>query len=312
MELMKNDRIQINIVKNPKATGFIHDLNQSQYEALHKFKEILLKEKILENFSYYDDIYILRFLRARKFDLDKSFLMISNFFKWRANEKVDEAESYPYDEIYEVKQLYPHSYHKTDKLVNTFHKPVNQGRPIYIEKLGDIKIKELFKITSEERMMRYYIREYERCMKYRFPACSRASGKLIEQGFTILDLTGVSMSIMSGSVFKFIILQQVKDFIKIASSIGQNYYPEMLGKMFMINTSTMFSFLWAIVKNFIDEKTRNKITVLKSDYHKQLLEFVDKDNLPTFFGGTCTCPNIPGGCLFSDIGPWNPQGGITN
>jgi hypothetical protein len=56
-------------------------------------------------------------------------------------------------------------------------------------------VKELFKITNEERMMRYYIREYERAMKFRFAACSKASGKLIEQGFTILDLTGVTISL---------------------------------------------------------------------------------------------------------------------
>jgi hypothetical protein len=100
--------------------------------------------------------------------------------------------------------------------------------------------------------------------------------------------------------------------VKIASSIGQNYYPEMLGKMFMINTSSLFSFVWSIIKGLIDEKTRNKITVLKYDYIKHILEYVDKENLPSSLGGTCTCPNIPGGCMFSDIGPWNPKGGITN
>ncbi len=37
-------------------------------------------------------------------------------------------------------------------------------------------------------------------MKYRFNACSKASGKLIEQSLTILDLKGVSMSILTGKV----------------------------------------------------------------------------------------------------------------
>lgn len=54
-------------------------------------------------------------------------------------------------------------------------------------------------------MMRYYIREYERLMKFRFQACSKAAGRLIEQGFTILDLTGVSTSILSGSVIDILI-----------------------------------------------------------------------------------------------------------
>ena len=42
----------------------------------------------------------------------------------------------------------------------------------------------------------------------------------------------------------------------------------------------------------------------------ELYKWADPENLPTLVGGTCTCPNIEGGCLYSDIGPWNPNGGI--
>lgn len=31
----------------------------------------------------YDDYYMLRYLRARKFDLDKTKLMFNNFIAWR-------------------------------------------------------------------------------------------------------------------------------------------------------------------------------------------------------------------------------------
>lgn len=150
-------------------------------------------------------------------------------------------------------------------------------------------------------MMKYYIREYERLMKYRFPACSKVEGRLVEQSLTILDLNGVGISMLSG---------KVKSFLKIASGLGQNYYPEMLGTMFMINTSTMFSMVFSLVKGFIDEKTRNKIRVEKSNYQSKLLEFVDRENLPVFLGGACKCEHIEGGCLWSDIGPWNPAGGL--
>jgi len=190
-----------------------------------------------------------------------------------------------------VKKIYPHGYHKTDK----------NGRPIYIELISKVNLTELFKFTNEERMTKYYIKEYERLMKYRFPSCSKQAGKIIEQSLTILDMEGVGISILTG---------KTKEFVKLAADIGQNYYPEMLGQMFLINTSFFFSAVWTIVKAFVDEKTRNKISVEKSSYQKKLLELVDADNLPTFLGGNCTCPNIEGGCLYADIGPWNPQGGI--
>ena len=127
-----------------------------------------------------------------------------------------------------MKKFYPHTYHKTDK----------QGRPIYIEVLTKLNVKEIFKITSSERMMRYYIKEYERLMKYRFTACSRAAGKIIEQSLTIIDVDGVGMGIFSG---------KIKEFVKIAADLGQNYYPEMLGTMFIINSGFFFNAIWAII-----------------------------------------------------------------
>jgi hypothetical protein len=148
-------------------------------------------------------------------------------------------------------------------------------------------------------MMKYYIKEYERLMKFRFPACSQAVGKVIEQSCTIIDVNGVGMSLLTG---------KTKEFLKIASDIAQNNYPEMLGTMYLVNSGFFFSAVWTLVKGFIDEKTRKKIQVEKNTY--KLLDVVDFENLPTFLGGGCSCDHINGGCLFADIGPWNPQGGL--
>ena len=37
----------------------------------------------------YDDPYLLRFLRARKFDIAKTQLMFNDFIKWRKENDVD-------------------------------------------------------------------------------------------------------------------------------------------------------------------------------------------------------------------------------
>ena len=65
-----------------------------------------------------------------------------------------------------------------------------QGRPIYIQHLGAINIKKLTEITSEERMLKFHIQEYERCTKYIMQACSRTSGHHVDQTFAIIDVTG--------------------------------------------------------------------------------------------------------------------------
>ena len=74
--------------------------------------------------------------------------------------------------------------------------------------------------------------------------------------------------------------------------------------MFIVNAPALFSGIWAIFKGFIDEQTRKKITILGGNFKAQLLQAVEPENLPDFFGGTCTCADYEGGCLMSKAGPW--------
>ena len=279
--------------ESPKASGFYDELNQVQYDALQKWKTQLKEGNVIDNFEIYDDLFLLRFLRARKFDLEKTMEMFKKFLQWRIEKKVDEiSEKFEIDNLIEIKKLYPHGYHRTDKI----------GRPVYIELLDKIDVKSLFKITTEEKMINYYIKQYERQMKYIFPACSAVVKRPVEQSCTILDAKGIGITSLVGPI---------KGFLKLASDIGQDYYPEMLGKMTIINTGFFFRAIWSMVKSFIDPKTQSKITLLNGSYKDELLKLVDADQLPKFLGGNCTCDNFIYGCLGSDIGPWNPEGGIT-
>ena len=278
---------------DPKASGFFDQINQSQFDALQKWKGQLKDGNIIDNFEIYDDLFLLRFLRARKFDLEKTMEMFKKFLQWRIDMKVDEIrESYEIDNLIEIKKLYPHGYHRTDKI----------GRPVYIELYDKTDVNGLFKVTTEDKMVKYYIKQYERQIKYIFPACSAAVQRPVEQSCTILDANGIGI---------FSLVGPIKGFVKLASDIGQDYYPEMLGKMTIINVGFLFRAIWSMVKSFIDPKTQAKISLLKSSYKEELLKLIDEDKLPSFFGGKCTCDNFICGCLGSDIGPWNPEGGIT-
>lgn len=64
----------------------------------------------------------------------------------------------------------------------------------------------------------------------------------------------------------------------------------------IVNAPYMFSTIWAIVKGWLDEKTREKIQI-KSDL-KSLPKYVDADQLINFLGGNCTAK------LEDDWGPW--------
>jgi predicted HTH domain antitoxin len=74
-----------------------------------------------------------------------------------------------------------------------------QGRPVYIQLLGKIDISTLKQITTEERMIKFHIQEYERCGKVIMPICSRLAGRQIDQTFGIMDVKGESGACCVGS-----------------------------------------------------------------------------------------------------------------
>ena len=166
---------------------------------------------------------------------------------------------------------------------------------MYIEQLGKVDLTAMYKITTAERMLQNLAVEYEKLADPRLPACSRKAGTLLETCCSVLDLKGVGLSSVSS----------VYGYVKQASAISQNYYPERLGKMYLINAPWGFSTVFNVVKGFLDPVTVQKIHVLGSGYQKDLLAQVPKENLPKQFGGTCDCE---GGCALSDSGPWqDPQ-----
>ena len=185
----------------------------------------------------------------------------------------------------QVQIHYPHNYHKTDKL----------GRPIYIERNGLLNIDNLFQHTSEGRMFQHYIMSYELLIKLRFPACSAEKGERIETGLNILDLKDGTTKLFNS---------RVRALVQTASKIAQDYYPEILGAMYIVNAPMLFTGIWAVVKGFLDEKTRKKIFIKGGKFESDLLELVAPENLPDFLGGTCTCKEL-GGCMQSEAGPWN-------
>ena len=93
----------------------------------------------------------------------------------------------------------------------------------------------------------------------------------------------------------------VQDLLKKIIRTDSDNYPELSGKMFIVNAPFMFKAVWNVLQSFMDARTREKITMCGSNYRSTLLEFVNEEDLPDFLGGSCSCP---GGCCHSRVGPW--------
>ncbi|CAK7323885.1 unnamed protein product [Dovyalis caffra] len=265
----------------------IEDVRDAKEEsAVHELRQKLLERDLLP--PRHDDYHtLLRFLKAREFNIDKTIQMWEEMINWRKEYGTDTIlEDFEFEELEEVLQHYPQGYHGVDK----------EGRPVYIERLGKAHPSRLMRITTIERYLKYHVQEFERAIQEKFPACSIAAKRRICLTTTILDVQGLG----------------VKNFTRTAATllgamtkIDNSYYPETLHRMFVVNAGPGFKkMLWPAAQKFLDAKTIAKIQVLDPKSLHKLLEVIDSSQLPDFLGGSCSCL-AEGGCLRSNKGPWN-------
>ncbi|KAL2335825.1 hypothetical protein Fmac_010271 [Flemingia macrophylla] len=265
----------------------IEDVRDAQEEiAVHE-----LRQKLVERGSLpprHDDYHtLLRFLKARDFNIEKTIHMWEEMLTWRKEYGTDTIlEDFEFGELEEVLQYYPQGYHGTDK----------EGRPVYIERLGKAHPSRLMHITTIDRYLKYHVQEFERTLQEKFPACSIAAKRQISSTTAILDVQGLGMKNFS---------RTAANLLSAMTKIDSSYYPETLHQMYIVNAGSGFKkLLWPAAQKFLDPKTITKIQILEPKSLYKLLEVIDSSQLPDFLGGSCTCA-AEGGCLRSYKGPWS-------
>lgn len=262
-----------------QPTGYLGNLTPEQETFVKK-----LQTELAPHLARYPEINtkwsLLRFCRARNFDFKKTEAMLLKFIKWRDDKKMDRISSRDFSEY---KNIFSH--HKTGR-----YGVDNEGRPFIIERAGISDSKAIMIGNDEQTIEDYFISMYERSIYIEFPICSANAGKRIDENFLILDLEKVNLSKVFDSKFK--------EFLKFITVISQDYYPEILGKMFIVNAPFLFKGIWAIIKVWLDQKTKSKIDMYSDVPLKKIQKYVEIDRLPDFLGGKCKIP------LSDNHGPW--------
>ncbi|KAG7088447.1 hypothetical protein E1B28_012439 [Marasmius oreades] len=156
-----------------------------------------------------------------------------------------------------------------------------------------MNLKKLYSTCSPERHWQTILVNAESLTREVIPSAALAHGKSVTSVFVVVDLDGFGL----GQFW------QMKGLVQKSFNISQDYYPETMGSLVVINAPSSFTIIWSIVKPWLAKETADKTDVWGTDYKERLLELVDADSLPSFLGGNCKCEEA-GGCQLSAAGPW--------
>jgi hypothetical protein len=222
------------------------------------------------------DAHLHRFLRARKGDINKAAELFLLRLHWLRTFGVDDlAQIHPMPYNHQISTIIPHSWHRCDR----------EGRPIYIQKTGILNAKDFVGRISDNKLALTHI-HFMAEMTELFAENSAKFGRNVEQSIHIIDLKGVGLG-----------HRKPIKFFAITAYIDQNFYPEQLKAIYMINSPSFFPIFWRMCKVFLDPVTQEKIKVLGANYQETLLNDLGKENLPVEYGGSCRCEEKEGGCI---------------
>ncbi|KAL2872594.1 CRAL-TRIO domain-containing protein [Aspergillus lucknowensis] len=216
------------------------------------------------------DTLLLRFLRARKWDIPRAFGMMANAILWRKSFEVDE-DVVPRGELDAWRRSRDEGLSEAERKEGKdfimqlemgksyLHGLDREGRPVNIVRV------RLHKpgAQSQAALERYIVHVIESTRILVAPP--------VETGTILFDMTGFSLSNMEYSPVKFII------------QCFEANYPESLGRLLIHNAPWIFSGIWKIIHGWMDPVVASKVQFTKSI--DDLDKFIPRAKIPKELGG---------------------------
>ncbi|KAK6509409.1 hypothetical protein TWF481_004155 [Arthrobotrys musiformis] len=216
-------------------------------------------------FVKYDnpDALLLRFLRARKWDVEKALVMMVSTMHWRGQEVHVE-------DIARDGEAVAFAAEKTDKTAEGFMKQLRMGKS-YIHGTDREERPVCYVNVRLHKAADQTPESLERYTIYLIETTRLMLKQPVDTAAIVFDMTGFGMANMDYTPVKFMI------------KCFEAHYPECLGICLVHNAPWIFQGIWKIIRGWLDPVVASKVhfTTKATD----LTEFIPLSQLPKSLGG---------------------------
>uniref|UniRef100_A0A8C0ZK27 SEC14 like lipid binding 2 n=1 Tax=Cyanistes caeruleus TaxID=156563 RepID=A0A8C0ZK27_CYACU len=232
-----------------------------------QFREKL--QDVLPSLPSQDDYFLLKWLRARSFDLPKAEAMLRKHIEVRKHMDADNIITWEPPEV--IRKYMSGGMCGYDR----------EGSPVWYEIIGPLDAKGLLFSASKQDLIKNKFRDCE-LLRHACDQQSEKLGKKIEMVMMVYDCEGLGL--------KHLWKPAVDTYGEILSMFEENY-PESLKRLFIVKAPKLFPVAYNLVKHFLSEDTRKKVVVLGSNWKEVLQKYIDPAQIPVEYGGTLTDPD---------------------
>ncbi|KAF0978751.1 hypothetical protein FDP41_002571 [Naegleria fowleri] len=233
-----------------KALKTSRDIPQVVKQEKNTLKPMSAEEFNVLRGKLLDDFAIYRYLRGHAWVLDESTRLIIKMLNWRHEYK---PENIRFEEFLETTA-------KSKMFIDTGYASDN-GMPLFYMWVA----RDLLDNSDENKSLKF------RHLIYLHERNFIREGRFKDDNFQmnwVVDVSGISLNLV----------RRMKD---IFDDIGF-YYPERLGRVFVLNAPWTINLIWAFLSPFLSEELKAKYMMIKMD---ELKNKIGPDHLPTEFGG---------------------------
>lgn len=219
---------------------------------------------------------ILRFLKARSFNVSAAAKMLTEDLEWRDAYGVSALASQSPTDVLGCDSALLQRY------LPQWHQGFDKGgRPVIVKQYGKTRLLPLLEKTSVDALLRLHTYENEQIARL----CGQQTAKLgreISTAVVIVDALGFDPSHLR--------MPKAFSWGKGMALIDQDHYPERLGLLFIINAPPALYYFWSVLCLVLDKNTQLKVRIFagRDSWESALLEVVDAAQLPLEYGGSCT------------------------